>query len=124
MTGRELPPELLDLIAFCLPSMEHVEVLLLLRADPERAWTSDEVAGQLKIDRRSSARCLEELHRNALLGAVGDPTVYRFAPRSEPLARASALLLDAYQRTPVLLVKALYQRPAPGLRTFSDAFRL
>lgn len=122
--AEELPREVRDLVSRRLNSMEEVEVLLLLAAEPG-ALTSDEIRERLRLTTSSAALpALARLEREKLIVAEGqEPPRYRYAPESGELRRAVALLAVAYNERPVTLVRLVYTRPNRA-QTFADAFRI
>lgn len=129
---NEDPPGLLEtLVLRHLDSMEQAEILLLLRAEPERAWTAEETASRLRIDPQSAARRLRSLAEGGLIAreadasGAGGAAAYYYAPESDDLRRAVDALAVAYNERPVSLVKLLYSRPTDATaRSFADAFRI
>lgn len=122
MTAPDIPPDVRALIDRHLISMDYVEVLLRLRREAERAWRSQEIAGELKIDPKTAGQALHDLEAGGL--ASEQDGTWRYAPRSETERQAVDGLAVMYNERPVTLVRALYDRPAQALRSFSDAFRL
>jgi hypothetical protein len=127
MTQAGLPDELLDLIARAIGSLDVVEVLLVLRRAPERAWPVTDVAHELRLATEKAAEALAALHGAQLLtvdrGEHADRT-YRYAPATAALRGAVDQLEIAYDTRPVTLVRALYDRPPRAVQSFADAFRL
>ena len=124
MTQAGLPVELLDLIARGIGSLEVVEVLLVLRRAPERAWRVTEVAHELRLATETAAAALAVLHAAQLLEMDRGERAYRYAPATAALRGAVDQLEVAYDTRPVTLVKALYDRPPRAVQSFADAFRL
>lgn len=125
MTTEDLPDEVRSLIARHLESMDHVDALLVLHKAPDRGWTAAEVAAELRVEPKGIGKALEHLDAAGLVAR--DPSrasAFRYAPDTPALARACELLLDMYNRRPVTLIRALYNRPPSAVRSFADAFRL
>ncbi|HKG95220.1 MAG TPA: hypothetical protein VKA84_25100 [Gemmatimonadaceae bacterium] len=136
MAETGLPPEVVDLVARHLPSMQHVETLLLLRrADPE-AVAADAVVAEIHGGRALTLACLEDLADAGLIARSGGrpseggpAAAYRFAPATPALRAAADKLAEMYSVRPVTLVRAVYDRPpappaADPIRSFANAFRL
>lgn len=135
MASPGLPADVASLVAKHLPSMQHVEVLLMLRrAEPESVPTSAIVA-EVQGGRALTLACLEDLADARLVAREGGPAAdgspaaaYCFAPASAALRQAVDGLLAMYSERPVTLVRAVYDRaaaPSPDpIRSFADAFRL
>ncbi len=108
-----------------IDSIEKLEVLLLLRAQTEREWTSSEVALELRITEASAAARLEDLSAARLLvsnGAV--PAVYRYSPASSDDVRSTAELAMSYAERRVSVITFIFSRPQTRVRGFADAFLL
>jgi hypothetical protein len=113
------------LIVERIDSVVQLEVLLLLHSTPGRAWSSAEVAQQLRIDPSWATGQLGELAARALLAAVpeaGDS--FRYAPASPQLDGTVAQLAKDYAERRVTVITLIFSKPVDKLRTFADAFRL
>ncbi len=53
-------------------SVEQLEVLLLLAADPQREWTATRVSQELRIQPESAANRLADLHSRGILDSKPD----------------------------------------------------
>lgn len=127
LVAEPLPYELVDLIQRCLPSMDHVELVVLVFAkDEQTVWTVEEAAREVRSTPEVTRPRLHDLVTGGLLAcepsARGD--LYRFAPRSAALRRAAVDLRAMYSSRPVTLVRAIYERPPSAVRSFADAFLL
>jgi hypothetical protein len=121
MAASEIPKPVRQLIARHIDSVQQVEVLVLLRRDPEQAWTAETISRELRI---AGASCAEWLDRFATAGLVkSDHLGYRDAPNGRHAA-AVAELIDLYGRRRTSLIEAIYSRPSDSIQSFSDAFRL
>jgi hypothetical protein len=106
-----------------LPSLEQIEIVLLLRRDATRAWTAPEVAGNLGTPPESTAMRLFLLASNAIVifdGSSGLPK-YRYASGNE---EAMAELQQVYDERREALIALVGGAPADPLRSFADAFKL
>ena len=116
--------ELRDFLTQRLPSIEQIEIVLLLRGEPGRSWGAVEVAQELKMPPESAAMRLFLLASSGLIlfEASGVPK-YRYA---EGDAATEALITELAQvyaddrRT----IAAIIGAPADPLRSFADAFKL
>lgn len=113
------------MIAEHIHSVEQLEVLLLLRSQPEREWTAAEVSQELSSHPHSvETRMLDLRARGFVASREGEQEfVFRYAPVSgldhvvEGLARAYAI-----RRTSV--INLIFSKPIDSVRTLADAFRL
>jgi hypothetical protein len=114
-----------DIFAFVRVSVRSVwalELLLLLRRDPARAWHPDDLVREL---RGSPAIVQDELAalRGAGLVAAAEGR-YRYEPASSVQDHLAAALQETYAARPMAVMKAIMTAPNEKLRIFSDAFKL
>jgi hypothetical protein len=125
-----LPSPLSDsLTAFLkdrLPSLEQVEIVLLLRREPGRGWSAPEVSEKLGTPAESTAMRLFLLASNGVIsfdGSAGLPR-YRYAGGDDGTEALVAELAEAFE-TRREAVHALVGAPSQDpIRSFSDAFKL
>ena len=105
-----------------LPSIEQIEIVLLLRRDRERAWAAPEVAQELRTPPESAAMRLFLLASNGMLSfeAAGGAPRYRYIGADEELVNE---LADAYESDRAGVGAAIGAPPDP-IRSFADAFKL
>ena len=123
MADAGLPEAVRELVRRDLASMTHLDVLLLLYRSPDREWTPADAAGQLQGTVETVGHALRDLDRSGLT-VRGPGGGHRYAPE-RPEARATVeMLADTYNRFPVQLIRAIYERPADPVQSVADAFRL
>ena len=121
MAASDIPKPVRQLIVRHIDSVQQVEILDLLRRDPERSWTAERISRELRI---AGASCAEWLDRFATEGlVVRDHLGYRDAPDGRHAAAVSELI-DMYGRRRTSVIEAIYSRPSDSIQSFSDAFRL
>ena len=114
-----------QLIAERIDSVVQLEVLLLLKAETQRAWAAAEVAQQLRIEPAWATGQLEELASRGLLSLAAEmPVRYRYVPATAALDAAVAQLERDYAERRVTVITLIFSKPVDKLRTFADAFRL
>jgi hypothetical protein len=112
-----------DLLGFVREHVRSVwalELLLLLRRDPARCWTSAELVRELRASSGLVADNLKRFHASALV-APGDDG-YRFAPGTPLLDELCARLEAAYRERPVTVIN-LIASPVDPLQSLADAFK-
>ncbi|OJT25875.1 hypothetical protein BO221_08525 [Archangium sp. Cb G35] len=125
MRAGDLPEVVRRLIADHIDSVEQLEILLLLQQHPERSWTAESVARELRISPLSAGDRLKDMARSAILARVqGSEAEYRYAPESPDMAEAVAGLATAYSERRVTVINLIFSKPVDKIRTFADAFRL
>jgi hypothetical protein len=127
MTGGDvLHQDVKDFVREWILTPVHLDVLIFLHAEPERAATVAEIAEaqhgnsgavEAAVAHFDLARLLERVPKGSLVA-------YRYAPENAGLRAAVERVVDAYNRIPVQLLRAVYDRPPAPVRSFSDAFRL
>ena len=120
----DLPREVITLLHQSLPSMVHIEMLLLLRRTAPRSWTTMDAAVELRSSPELVAATVDDLVKVRL--AERDPAGggVRLCADDDFTMAAIVALQDVYDRRPVTLIKALYKRPSASIQAFADAFRL
>ncbi|MCY1046454.1 hypothetical protein OV208_34435 [Corallococcus sp. bb12-1] len=117
MTDADLAPRVQRFLTAHIDSIEKLEVLLLLRARTDRAWTAPAVALELRITEASAARRLAELKSGGLLledGVSGE--AFRFSPSQSDDVKAAAELSTAYAARRVSVIAFIFSRPMDRVR--------
>ena len=107
-----------------LPSMEQIDIVLLLRSNRERGWTAPDVARQLGAPQESTAMRLFLLASKGivLFEPAGVPA-YRYAGAGEDEELVSELARIRMQQPEALIGIADGAAPDP-MRSFADAFKM
>ncbi|HEY9217309.1 MAG TPA: hypothetical protein VIO94_04620 [Phenylobacterium sp.] len=121
-SGVTVDPDLLTFIREHIRSVWALELLLLLRRQPDRAWTQDDLVRELRASATLIASNLEALERAALIVREEDGRC-RYAPAAPALARLCDELELAYRERPVALINVIAS-PADKLQSLADAFRI
>ena len=121
-----LPSEIRDFISRYLPTTVHLDMLLLLASDEQRAWTSDDTASMSGRQRTLAAKALEELGNHSLADKSqrDGRSVYRFAPATQAQRICVRVVQEMSQHHPVTLIRAISDatawRPASLSRPNED----
>ncbi|WP_338871231.1 hypothetical protein [Myxococcus stipitatus] len=125
MSDAGLPPRVQRFITTHIDSVEKLEVLLLLRAQPGREWTASSVSLELRIAEPSAAMRLADLAaRNLVVSDGRTPPAYRYSPESSEDAQAVAELASVYAARRVSVITFIFSRPLDKVRGFAEAFVL
>jgi len=116
-----LDADLLSFVRSAIRSTWALELLLLLRAHQDRAFTTDEAVLELRATRTLISSCTKQLQDAGLVVCEGDRC--RYAPASPALEELCAQLAQAYQERPVTVINAIVASPNERLKSFADAFR-
>jgi hypothetical protein len=124
LRAGDLPEPVRRLIAEHIDSVEQLEILLLLYQHPERSWSEESVARELRISPMSAGDRLKDMARAAILSKVqGSEGEYRYTPDAQ-MGEAVAGLAAAYSERRVTVINLIFSKPVDKIRTFADAFRL
>jgi hypothetical protein len=114
--------EILTFVREAFRSVWVLELLLVLRRDPNRSWTIPDLVTALQASERIVADGLQALIA-AGLAAEREAGWYRFSPASPVVAQIADELVSLHARKPVAVVRAILSAPNDKIRIFADAFR-
>jgi hypothetical protein len=117
-----LSDELMRFIAQEFHSIDHLEILLLLRGERERWWRESDVFDIVRSSLQSVAERLQQLYTTGFLERR-EPTSYRYAPKTPARAQLVDELADAYRLRRMAVIDAIY-RPATPAYELARAFRI
>jgi predicted transcriptional regulator len=121
----ELPKNVRRFIADHVNSVEQLEVLLLLRSDPERPWAANEVSRELATSPDAAALRLADLEEHGLISSEPGPVGrYRYGTPSRKTDADVSAVAEAYAKRRVKVISEIFSEPAGPAESFSDAFRL
>jgi len=121
--AKEISEPVRRLIARHIHSAAQLEVLLLLRAVPDREWSVEDVARAQVSTRVMAEGLLEDLHARGFVAAYGEPRRYRYAPPSDCLGVIDSLA-EAYATRRVAVVGLIFSKPSSAVMGLADAFRI
>jgi hypothetical protein len=98
-------PEARALLSRHVRSVEHLETLLLLAAQPERSWSVSELAATLDTDAAVIEAVVGDLRSSGFATEPPEaPTRWRFREHSPELLAQVALLETAYARSRIAVL--------------------
>ena len=115
-----------DLIAFIrdtFGSVWAIELLLLLKKDPDRTWSRAELVTELRASEHIVKTFGEQLVAAGLVVADGTGA-YRYGPAAKPLAGLADETEALYARRPDAVRRMIVAAPSGELDAFAAAFRL
>jgi hypothetical protein len=127
MAEQVISPEVRQLIEDSVPSLEALEIILLLARDPGREWHAVAIPPLLAPTVVTEAQVLQYLHVLADHRIVRQTDGQRFVydPATPALAQAVAGIILAYHQRPVSLIRMVYaSADKKNIQSFADAFRL
>lgn len=121
MSQTGVPADVRRFIFAEIESVEQLEVLLLLRATPDKEWTAKEVARARVSQEASAADWLEKMEARGLLSSRGES--YRYSPPADA-AETIERLAHSYAGYRVAVIGLIFSKPSERVTLFSDAFRI
>ena len=121
MTGSHLPGDVRRFLLATIPTVPHLEALLLLRGRPD-AWTPSLLASRLYVEPATSAQLIDDLVAAGLVACTGDHC--RYAPRDPSVAKVIDEVAALYARQMVVIAEMIHSTSDGKAQRFADAFRL
>ena len=122
MAASHIPDEVRRFLLGAIPSVPHLEALLLVRAEAAEPWTAAHLARRLYIDEAGADRLLRELGEAGLLRQAGQG--FHFEPGDAQLGAVVAELDAIYARRVVEVAELIHSSSDRKAQRFADAFRL
>ncbi len=115
--------ETVGFIRNSFPSVWSLELLLLLKCEPERSWSQPQLVDQL----RSSGLVVEQSVASLVAGGLLLPErdgAVRYSPASKDIARLVEAAERLYRSKPNAVRRLIVSSSLDQLTAFADAFRL
>lgn len=123
--AAELPEDIRQFLGEYVESVLQLELLLLLRAGRARAYSADDLARELRIDRIWAAEQAELLCATGLVECERGPLQqFRFQPRTAALEEVVARTAEYYATRRLAIITHLYSGSSPQVKRLADAFKL
>jgi DNA-binding IclR family transcriptional regulator len=125
MAPAPIPEDIRRFVLTSIPSVPHLEALLLLRADAPRGFGTADLARRLYLSDKAAATLLAELCRAGMIapsdGDCDDPP-YQYAPATPALRATIDTLADLYARHLVDITHLIHAKLDRKAQQFADAF--
>ena len=122
MPVSNIPDGVRRFLLGAIPSVPHLEALLLLHAEPSRGWDAAMLASRLYIGIDAARALLDDL---VVLGlAVAEAGGVRYSPRDTAISAVVDELAGVYARHVVEVAELIHSSSDRKARRFADAFRL
>jgi hypothetical protein len=119
----DVPADLRTFIQEHIGSILQLELLLLLAADPQKAWNAEEAAKELYVNPDAAYGFLEGMRVRGLFERLAPEDRFRFAPQNPESARLTAELASFYRERRLTVIDLIYASPTDRYQSFADAFR-
>jgi hypothetical protein len=103
-------------------SVAQLEILLMLRSEPTRYWSADEITKKLYLQLQMTERLLLNMVQRGF--AVQSDSGFRYHPANSSDRGAIDRLAQVYHERRVAVTAEIFSKPIDSLRAFSDAFRM
>ena len=113
-------------LATHVSSIEQLEVLLLLRATPDREWSADECSRELRSNLRWIQERLGDFVARGFLVAREVEAVlkYRYAPPTEETRALIDGVAKAYKERRLSVINLIYGKIESDVVSFAEAFSI
>jgi hypothetical protein len=127
MQDADFSDEFCSFIQKTVPTVEAVDLLLILSANADMWWSVAELAARLRpgvmLTDPEVARYVEIFQKNGLLATRADKC-FQYRPETRQLDADVQTLAQAYRERPVTLIRMIYALRDAKIRSFADAFKL
>lgn len=125
MDKPSIPEDIRRFVLTSIPSVPFLEALLLMRADPLRAWHRDTLARRLYVRERTADSLLADLCKAGMVKPCAPPDAdcYRYEPVPECLRERIDRLADLYSTHLVEVTHLIHSSLDRKAQQFADAFK-
>lgn len=121
-----IPEDIRRFVLTSIPSVPHLEALLLLRAGETDCWTSARVAERLYISEKAAGALMLDLSAGGMTRPQYAPdggVSYRYQPSSAFLRATIDTLAKLYARQLVDITHLIHSKLDRKAQQFADAFK-
>jgi hypothetical protein len=121
MSGSDsIPPDIQRFILTSIPSVSHLEALLLMRQEPGREWDAASMARSLYIGTKRAEDALSELMDAGMITRTG--ASFRYGPSTPELGALIDEVASVYPKHIIAVTNVIHSRIGKQARQFGDAF--
>lgn len=121
MVKKEIPAEVRRFVLTRIPSVPHIEALMLLRASAPDSWSAATLAPRLYVRKPVAAAVLDDLHQAGMLHQAEDGG-YVFMREPGLLADVIEALAILYSTHLVEITMLIHSKMDRKAQQFADAF--
>ena len=122
MTKNEITPEVRRFVLTSIPSVPHMEALMLLRSTSPARWSALELAQRLYVTPSTASAVLADMDLAGMLAVEPDGSGYYYAPRSNALFAIVQQMATYYSSHLVEMTVLIHSRLDRKAQLFADAF--
>lgn len=120
--SNEFPADVKEFIGKHIHSVAQLEILLMLRTEPEQTWTSVEITKTLYLESQMVTQLLTDIVQRGF--AVQIESGFRYQPANDTDRHLIERLAQVYQERRVAVIAEIFSKPIDFIKAFADAFRL
>lgn len=119
--SEDIPAEIRDFLSRHIRSVAQLDVLYLLSSNPDRMWTAEQVAAELRNNVSMADTHLRSLANDGLIHNGGD--WYKCCGDAEIAEKINRMIYIYNLRRPAV-IHFIYSQPNESIRAFADAFKI
>lgn len=120
-----MPAAVTRLLTEHVRSLMALELLLLIRSEPDRERSADELSRELRSTSAWTKKELDFLVSRGLAAGTGaSPKCFRYARGSAEIESAMDWLAASYHERRFSIIQLIYPAPSDPIRDFAEAFRI
>ena len=125
MAATKIPKDIREFVARYLPSVEHLEIFIVLQRNTTRSWSAPDMSTELRIPESTADNVLERLASDNFLDVkISNEILYRFNPATAALETSAALCADLYARERIAMINLVMAATLRPMHDFAEAFRI
>src|SRR4051794_17364325 len=122
--GQEyLEPEIQAFILEFIPSIGHLEALILLKKNYQLEWSAQSISKELRTNKRWATQQLDWLNAKGLIRKIR-PNTYKYVTTSRELDEKVLELANVYSKKRMTVINFVSARSSLKIREFANAFKL
>jgi hypothetical protein len=122
MDPSDISAAVLSFIDERIDSVPQLEALLMMKDEPQRAWTAADVAARTYVPLAEAARVLEALHRRALISPVRTGEGFSIALGDGRQRQLIDEVARTYRANLTRIATIIHEKPSASLKEFARAF--
>lgn len=124
MATNDIPPDLRRFILTSIPSVPHIEALMLMRSAAPAQWSAGELARRLYVRAEAAEAVLKDLCQSGILRCDPAADTYSYEPDGAVPAELIDRLAAVYATELVEVTMLIHSKLDRKAQQFADAFNL
>ncbi len=125
MAEADIPDEVKRFLTEHIDTLFQLEVLLLLHANRDVAWSAERIDRELRTGLEIVRKLLAIFEDKGFVSVIeGHEVTYRYSPATKELDHSVNLLAITYKERRVKVTSFIYSSPLENIRNFAEAFRI